>query len=715
MPSIEKLESMLTMRAFEIEQIAFIDNDYVLDIKVLPNRAFDCLSHLGLAREISAIFDVKLKEPEIKLKEDEKSHLADSHSQGEKIENFLEVKIENNELCSRYGAKMIIDVKVGESPDWLKNFLQICGLRPINNIVDIINFVMLESGQPMHAFDYDKLEGDTNNADKHTNNTNKKIIIRNAKGGEKIITLDNQEKELDNNILVIADVKQPIAIAGIKGGKNPEIDESTKRVVLEAANFNFLNIRKSSRQLGLRTDASWRFENGVDINSILWSLNRAVSLIGELAVGRAISGVINVGDEDKNSWQVGLSHNYAESLLGIKLTPVQILDIFRRLHFSVKQIDRADDIFYEVIIPTRRQDILSSEDLIEEIGRIYGYENIPAQMPSGILIPSFKDVGLVYADKTRDILASLGYSEVYNYSFISESDKEIYNLSQLAEIANPLSQEQKYLRPFLASGLINNLSQNMKYLLPASGFTPRNGAIRIFEIGHIFEQVNDNFIEQKRLGGLVYLDKPILNHDAFYELKGVLEILFDKLGINAIWDDDFIEEGLPLNLKGIMNSSKIAQIKVGDDLMGWMGELTPKILERFNSADGYLKNEKIKKAPVIFELNFDKLIALADEEHIYRSPSKFPAIIRDLSILVDQEVKIESVLDVIEITGGDLLIDVDFFDIYEDDSQSGEKNKSVAFRLIFQSEEKNLSDIEINKLMKKIIGAVEDREWEVRK
>lgn len=707
MPPVNELESAITMRAFEIEQIASIDDDYALDIKVLSNRAFDCLSHIGLAREISAIFDLKFKEPEInKTKKDKKSNFADGGSQGEKIEDLLEVEIKNREFCSRYGAKMIIDVEVGESPDWLKNFLRVCGLRPINNIVDIVNFVMLESGQPMHAFDYDKLQV---GADK------KKIIIRNANNGEKIITLDNQEKELDSNILVIADEKQPIAIAGIKGGKNPEIDENTKRVVLEAANFNFLNIRRSSRQLGLRTDASWRFENGVNINLILWSLNRAVDLINELAVGRAISGIINVGDEDRDSWQISLSHNYTESLLGIKLTSAQILDIFRRLRFSVKQLDEVDDVFYEITIPVYRQDLLSPEDLIEEIGRIYGYENISPQMPSGILIPSFKDIDLVYADKVKDILAGLGYLEVYNYSFISESDKENYNLSQLAEIANPLSQEQKYLRPFLASGLINNLSQNIKYLLPASGFAPRDGAIRIFEIGHVFEQANDSFVERKRLGGLVYLDKPILNHGAFYELKGVLEILFNKLGISAVWDDDSVKDGLPLNLRGIMNFSKTAQIKVGDDLVGWIGELNSKSLEGVNFMDSYLKDKKMKETPVFFELDFDKLITLADEEHIYRPPFKFPAVIRDLAVLVDREVKIESVLNVIEIAGGELLVDVDIFDIYENDSKGGGKNKSAAFHLIFQSEEKNLSDIEINKLMGKIIKAVEERDWEVRK
>jgi len=688
-PPAKQLVDDLTMRAFEIESIEKKGSDWVLDVKILSNRAFDCFSYLGMAQEIAAISDTRFKEPIFKIKE-EKSL---------KIKDLLSVEVKEPKLCPRYSARVIFDIKVGSSPKWLQERIEACGLRPINNIVDITNYVMLETGQPLHAFDLDKLNDG-------------KIIIRRAKKGEKIITLDEgrAERILDENILVIADAKKPIAIAGIKGGKEPEIDNKTKRVALEAANFNPLSIRKSSRALGLRTDASWRFENGVNINLTIEALNRAAEIIRELAGGKIASGIIDVASAKKEPWTVGVKHSYIESLLGLNISSSQVLNIFSRLNLPARQIKKGKDIFYEVKVPARRADLLTSEDLIEEIGRLFGYENIPAKLPSGVLIPAVKNEELIYADNIRDILVGLGYSEVYNYSFIADTDEEIYRLQNLAEISNPLSNDQKYLRPNLATGLIKNLKDNLKYFLSGSGFAPESNALRFFEIGHVFfqngpaERGGKKFQELIKIGGIAYLKDLSKKDNAFFELKGLIDVLFNKLGLVDQWDDSHIQEGLPSNWKQILHLRKTAQIKSGDRLIGWVGELHPKIASEL----------KLEGRPAIFELDFSAIAQLVSEEHEYQPPSKFPAITRDLAILVEQSIKTETVLNIIENAGGDLLIDVDLFDIYEGEDLSAE-NKSLAFHLIFQSSERNLSDAEVNKLMEKIIKAVEDEGWEVRK
>lgn len=682
-PPIKQLVSDLTMRSFEIDSFGQEGKDWIVDIKVLPNRAFDCLSHLGMAQEIAAVANRKFKEPKTVLKEEKSLN----------INNFLSVEVKEKKLCPRYSARVIVDVKVGSSPEWLQERLISCGLRPINNIVDIVNYVMLEFGQPLHAFDLDKL-------------SDKKIIIRNAQPKEKILTLDEQKSEisLDQNILVIADSRQPVAIAGIKGGKTPEVGASTKRIVIEAANFNPKNIRKSSRFLGLRTDASWRFENGVDINLTIKALNQASFMIAKIAGGKIVSGVIDVAGIKKQPWIVTVKHGYIESLLGIKIKSPEVLKVFSRLSLSVKQIKKGKEIFYQVKIPTRRADLISQEDLIEEIGRLLGYENIISKMPSGVLIPSVKEEVLIYADKIRDILTGVGYSEVYNYSFISEADKQNFNLQNLAELNNPLSHEQKYLRPNLAIGLINNLKDNLKYFLPGSGFTPKDKALRLFEIGHVFSEVGHDFGEEKRISGLIYLKNEKKKDAAFYEIKGAVETLCHKLGLSDEWSDSHIQEGLPANWKSIFYQLKTAQIKSGEKILGWIGEINPKIASDLG-IDG--------KAS-IFEIDFSILVKLVNEEKEYKPPSKFPAITRDLAILVSATTKTEEILNIIENNGGDLLVDVDLFDIYEGKDLTA-KNKSLAFHLIFQSDEKNLSDNEINRLMEKIIKSIENKGWKIRK
>lgn len=680
-PPVKMLAENLMMKIFEVEGIEEKGEDDLLDIDVLANRAFDCLSHLGMAREIAAIEDIDFKEPEVSVREDKSL----------KAEDFLAVEIKEPKLCQRYSARVVVDVTVGESPDWLKQKLEACGLRSINNIVDITNFVMLECGQPLHAFDLDKIGG-------------QKIIVRRAASGEQIDTLDEGKGQriLNENILVIADAENPIAIAGIKGGRKPEISAQTKRVALEAANFDPVSIRKSSKVLNLRTDASVRFENRLDKNLTIWSLDRAASLMAELAGGKVAGGIIDVCASTDKPYNSGVKHSYIENLIGAEIESKKILDIFRRLSLKVLKSNKKDgEIFYELLIPPRRADLGTPEDLIEEIARLYGYENIPAKMPAGTLLPALKSDELVYTEEIRNMMTGLGFMEVYNYSFVSEQEKDFYQFRNLIEVLNPLSQEQKYLRPSLAAGFIRNLKENIKNIHSASSGIKE---IKLFEIEKVFSQSGSEALEEKKLGGIIYIKNGKKNQ-SFYEAKGIVETMLDKLALEDIWEDDHLEKGLPMNWDFVLNPRKTSQIKVGNETVGLLGAVNPEILGEL----------EIEGEPVIFEIDLARMFELIEEERGYVPPSPYPAITRDISLLVDAGVKIDQVFDVIENVGGELLEDADLFDIYDQDEDIEGGRKSLGFHLVFQSGERNLTDAEVNEVMEKIIKAVEGRGWEVRK
>jgi len=388
LPAPDKVAELLTFHSFEVESINKNGSDWVLDIDILPNRAHDCLSHLGIAREIAVLLKYPFKETNYKEKIKEDKKMASE---------LIEVKVEDQKLCPRYTARVIIDVEVGPSPQWIQERLKVCGLKPISNIVDIANYVMLETGQPLHAFDADKLKGG-------------KIIVRKAEKGEKITSLDNEKYHLDQNILVIADQKDPVCVAGIKGGIGPGVDSQTKRVILEAANFDFQAIRKASRQLKLITDASWRFEHQLDPNLTQEAIDMSAYLIQELAQGKVLKGLVDVYPKKVKPKKINLNNDQVRSLLGINISDKEISDILKRLG-----LDKT--------IPTKRLDINIPEDLIEEVGRVYGFAKIPSQLPSAVLVPAQKNEDLFYQNKVKDILANLGFSEVYNYSLLDKKKK----------------------------------------------------------------------------------------------------------------------------------------------------------------------------------------------------------------------------------------------------------------------------------------------------
>jgi len=678
-PKPEKMAKILTLHSFEVKETKRMGDDWLIDIDILPNRMPDCSSHIGVAREIAVLTGAKLKGDKHKLTEAENL----------KAKDFVKVQVKNPKDCPRYTVRVVMNVKVGPSPKWIQDRLIVCGLRPINNIVDITNYVMLETGQPLHAFDGEKL-------------TNKKIIVRRAKKPtvrtqrEKIITLDEGKYNLDNDILVVADTKLPVAIAGIKGGKEPEIDGKTKIVVIESANFNQWVIRHASQKLNLKTDASLRFEAGIDPNLTEFAINIAASLIEKVTGGKIAKGLIDVYPKKFFPRRIRLNLDYVKSLLGVEIPKKEIINILRKLEFKIY---KAQSNKLEVVVPTRRLDVSIPEDLIEEIGRVYGYQKIPAIFPRTTLIPPVRNFDRIWEELVRNSLKEAGFSEAYNYSFIGEKQKETFSYSdrELIEIENPISNEQKYLRPSLIPDLLRNVRDNFRYF----------EEIRFFELGKVYtkeKSKNQKIIEKRMLAGLITKKEASRQSDEFYQLKGAIDSLLNKLGINDIWYDSY--KPTPSESKiSLWQKGKAAEIKINQTEIGFLGSISPKIL-------GDLKI----KAPIfLFNLDFELLLKFTLEEQEFKPISRYPAAVRDLAVLVPLQIRVEEVLNKIEIAAGPLLRDVDLFDIYEGE-ELPEGKKNLAFHLIYQAEDRTLPSKEIDNIHSRIIKSLEEEpEWQVRK
>jgi len=682
LPEPKKLAELLTMKAFEVTEVKRSGKDFVLDIDVLPNRACDCFSHLGIAREIAAIAGLNYRSLASPVSEDKNL----------KVKDFVRVEVKNKIACPRYTARVVTDVKIDPSPKWIENRLKACGLKPINNVVDIANYVMLETGQPLHAFDGEKLEGG-------------KIVIRFAKNREKIVTLDEEKYDLTENILVIADAKKPVAIAGIKGGKIPEIAKSTKIVVIESANFEPGVIRRASKKLGLITDASLRFEHGIDPNLTEMAINLAACLIQKVAhpqggYPKIAKGLVDFYPKKVLAKKIRLDLDYVERLLGVKISVTEIKNILKRLDFQL--IDFRNQSMM-VKVPTRRLDVSLPEDLIEEIGRIVGFEKIKAAFPTSTLIPPKRNINRFWEGIVKNILKETRFSEVYNYSFIGEKEAKIFGKKNLIEVENPISIEQKYLRASLIPHLLESIQKNQTYFASGSlNQLSRGNEIRIFELGKIFQKSKT---EKRQLSGVI-ATMSSTHHPAepFYRLKGVTDLLLRKLGISNIWYDSWQPTPDESELS-IWHPKKCAEIKVNHQELGFLGEINPKILEEL----------KIRHPVVIFDIDFEKLQQLASEETIYQPISRFPAAVRDLAILVPRGTKVVDVLNKINIAGSSLVRDVDIFDIYEGE-ELPEGKKNLAFHIIYQVEGRTLKSAEIDEIHQKIIKALEKNpEWQVRK
>lgn len=658
----EKLAELLTLKTAEIEDLEKKGKDVILNAKILPNRG-DLLSHFGLAREILAIGGKFIKYPA----------QAPEEFKSLRIERLISAKVVNGKACPRYSLRIIDGVKVGPSPDWLKQSLEALGLRPINNIVDAANYVMLELGQPLHAFDYSKIAGP-------------EIIVRNAKKGERIKILDEAgtDYELSDDVLIIADAEKPLAIAGIKGGRGSEITSATARIVIESANFSPRLIRQTSEKLRLRTDASLRFSYGLDVNLTLLALDKAASLIQNLAGGRTAYGVVDVYPKRVRPSKLAVTKGQIDSLIGLNIDSSRIIEAMTALGMTVEETAEK----FIITTPTFRLDIKTAEDVIEEIARIYGYENIKSRPP---LVLAYKEKGsqeeqenqrtLSARELMRDILKGLAFSETYNYSFIGDELKEVLALADAPEIANPASHHFKYLRTGLLPGMIWAAKSNARF----------RAEQKLFEFGKVFGQKGEAVMESEELAALV------TGGQTFWQIKGLMESFLKQLGIT---DFSFVE-GQPAAGARIFHPGRHALIKIGDSPVGELGEINPASQKALGLKGGI--------GIGMFRFEFTDLVKAFEREIEFEPIPKFPSIIRDISVLVSSGVKISQILNAIEEQNKDGLIkDVDVFDIFEDEDGRNQK-KSVAFHVIYRADDRTLSDTEAKALEDKVVATLKEK------
>lgn len=638
-------------------------NDQIIELELTPNRA-DCLSMIGVAYEVAAIFDRPLRLPEVEI---------DEEFQQEAPVNIM---IEAEEECPFFAAQVVRNLKIGPSPQWLQNRLVSAGIRPINNIVDITNYVMIETGQPLHAYDYHQVHGG-------------EVIVRRARPGEAVVTLDGVTRACDDDTLLITDREKVLALAGVMGGQSSEVTDQTTTILLESAFFDPAIVRRTSRRLGLRSEASNRFEKGVDPERIIPALSRAVQLLQEIAGGEVASEihVEEVGDIEEIV--IRLRHERLCNLLGIQIDPEKVIRIFRRLRFDVHY----EEGTYEVQIPSRRPDITIEEDLIEEVARLYGYDQIPTTLPWGQQLPG----SLTREQKLRRIirhtLRNLGMHENVTYSLIStQAEKELAGLHPAAEpirIAMPMSRDHAVLRTSLLPSLVQTAKYNRNH-----GFE----SFSLFELGLTYltneKKLSKLPKENWHLAGLITGKqntdlwnrdtKPVLN---FYYGKGILEALFRRLGVKRI---RYREATLPG-----FHPGRTAEIVHEHQVVGILGQLHPRLEKRDQLAE-----------TVVFEIDLAKLFQLASDHVVYEPIARYPAVTRDLAIVVDEHVEVGKVEEGIRQSTGELLESITLFDVFQSE-QLGDQKKSLAFSLVYRAHDRTLRDDEVQVVHERVIQYLE--------
>lgn len=630
--------------------------DSVVDFEITPNRP-DCLSMLGMAREAAAVFGHELKYPDTKAQNEEGD-----------VNDYIKVEVKKPELCPRYTARVIKDVKIGQSPWWLQKRLMHGGMRPINNIVDITNFVMMEYGQPLHAFDIRDIAGG-------------KIVVDTAEQGAKFTTLDGTERELSDSILMINDAEKPIAVAGIMGGLDSEIKEDTTTVVLESANFNGDSVRASSKKLVLRTEASGRYEKGIDANLCEAAADRVCRLIEMLGCGTVVGGSVDVYPEVQKARPLDVRASRINHVLGTDIPEEDMVKIFESLEMTVE----AKGDIMTVTPPTVRQDLIIEEDYVEEVARMYGYDELPVSLPSGGQAAKLTKAEELRT-KTRNILTGYGLDEILTYSFVSPKSVDKAGVSEtdisrrnFVKIINPLGEENSVMRTMLTPNMMEVLSKN---------FAKGNKSARLFEIGKIFNNVKINCdgqpLEAEGLCIGTYGDGA-----DFFELKGIVDGLLDLLGIQGAEYE--AESGLPMYHPG-----RCANIISDGELIGTIGEMHPDVAERYG----------ISERVYTCELLFTIVMSQSKTEIIYKPLPKYPAVTRDIALLVDENVTVGSIMDIIEANGGELLEKAELFDVYRG-KQIESGKKSVAFALTYRDAEKTLTDDEVSEVHKNILSGLE--------
>ncbi len=630
-------------------------HDTVFEYEITSNRV-DCYSVLGIAREVAATFRKPFVQPEVKA----------VGTTGD-VNDYISVEVKDADLCPRYCAKVVKNVKIAPSPEWMQRRLSACGIRPINNLVDITNYVMEEFGQPMHAYDLDTI-------------ADNKIVVRRAKDGEKFVTLDGQERDLDSGMLMICDGEKPVGLAGIMGGENSMITDDVHDMLFEAACFDGTNIRLSSKRVGLRTDASGKFEKGLDPNNAEAAINRACQLIEELGAGEVVEGMVDVYPTKKEERTIKFDPEYVNNLIGFNLTEEEMVNYFPALELKY---DPATKI---ITIPTFRQDLIGMCDIAEEIARFYGYDKIPTALPSGEATSGKLSYKLRIDEIARSVALYCGFSQGMTYSFESPKvfDKLLLpkdsELRKTVTISNPLGEDFSVMRTTSLNGMLTSLATN---------YNRRNKDVRLFEMGNIYLPkslpVTDLPDERMQFTLGFYGDGD------FFTMKGVVEEFLGQVGINKNITYD------PKAGKIFLHPGRQANVICDDKVIGYLGEVHPLVCENYAmKTRAYVA---VIDMPYIYEMaNFDKK---------YEGIAKFPAVSRDISMVVPKEIMVGQIEDVIKQRGGNILEGYNLFDIYEGD-QIEKGFKSVAYNIVFRAKDRTLEESDVSGAMKKILNGLEE-------
>lgn len=635
--------------------------DTVVEYEITSNRV-DCFSVIGIAREAAATFNKEFNPPAVEVKEN-----------NEDVNDYIKVTIKDSDLCKRYCARVVKNIKLAPSPEWMQRRLSAHGIRPINNIVDITNYVMEEFGQPMHAYDLDTIEG-------------REIIVRRGTNGEKFTTLDGQEREIDESILMICDGKKPVGLAGIMGGENSMITENVSTMLFEAACFDGTNIRLSSKKVGLRTDASGKFEKGLDPNTAMEAINRACQLVVELGAGEVVGGCVDIYENRRTGNTVAFKPEKYNALLGTDIDEAVMLSYLKKLDLGYDEEKR------EIIVPSWRQDLNCMNDIAEEIARFYGYDKIPTTLPKGEATTGKLSYKMRIEAVARDIAEFCGFSQAMTYSF--ESPKVFDRLllpkdSELRKavvISNPLGEDFSIMRTISLNGMLTSLATN---------YNRRNKNVKLYELGNIYtpKQLPVTELPEERM----QFTLGFYGDGDFFTMKGVIEEFFDKVGMHKKTEYN------PNAGKTFLHPGRQADIIYNGTTVGYLGEVHPLVAENYG----------IKERAYVAVIDMPYIVEMSTFDRKYEGIAKYPAITRDVSMVMKKDILVGDIENIISSKGGKILENYKLFDIYEG-SQIKSGFKSVAYSLTFRAKDRTLEDTDVNSAMEKILKELSKLDIELR-
>lgn len=626
-------------------------DERVVEFEITSNRP-DCMSFIGLARETAATYgcDFEIPDP------------AKYPTIPENTVDNAEVEVLDFDLCPRFLGKVVKNVKIGPSPEWMQRRLSACGIRAINNVVDITNYVMLEYGQPMHAYDLDCVAG-------------RKIIVRRAKDGEILETLDDQERKLDSSMICISDAEKAIGVAGVMGGANSEVKDNTTTILFEAANFNGVSVRKAAKALGMRTDASALFEKGLDAYNLDGAINRACQLISEMGAGDVLEGTIDIHGELPKALELPLEVEKMNAFLGMDISKNEMINILTSLEFKVE----GD----KIIVPSFRGDIETMADISEEIARIYGYDRIPTTLMDSEVVAGGKTDEQKAEAKIKDILASDGFDEIITYSFVDPKENELLAIPggdkkyDFVRITNPLGEENSVMRTTMLSSMMEVLKTNYNKRIPAAA---------LFEFGNVYINKGEVLPDERKTVSI-----GMYGCGDFYTMKGAVENILEGIGVSGA---KFAAQ----SENPTFHPGRCADIICGGVKIGTMGQAHPQVV----------KNYKISGEIYLAELDFADMLKSANSKKTYKPLPKFPATTRDIAMVVDEEVTVGSIAEIFEGEMGGILESYTLFDVYRG-KQLGENKKSVAYSLSFRASDRTLTDDEVNAVMEKILDGLKNK------